>query len=341
MFPKSFRTPLRDENGAPMQTVFSQQRTEAWRPLFTPVIVIIILFSSGILFAGLGSLFYLTSSKIIEVDYRYDDYCSINFPNTTRCILPIKIPKDMKGQVYLLYRLTNFYQNHQRYVTSRCDAQLRGEYADFDDMSYCGNYRSVDGHSSDKKDWLLPCGAIAASLFNDTFSFNYPQNPNSTDTTISAKFQTPVAWRSDREKLFKKLNQQYNGIGVHWLTEMKDIFPKGQRDDHFIVWMRTASLPKFMKTYLRCINCNLPAHVNYTIEIENNYPTSIFNGEKHVVLSTVSSLGGKNNALGISYIVVGSLLFLSGLVIFISHIFFPRKLGDRSLLYSQSGQLRN
>ena len=126
MFPKGFNTPLRDENGAPMQTVFSQQRTEAWRPLFTPVVVILLLFGSGILLVVLGSFFYLLSANIVEVDYRYDDYCAANFPNSSQCILPIKLPKDINGRAFLLYRLTNFYQNHKRYITSRSDAQLRG-----------------------------------------------------------------------------------------------------------------------------------------------------------------------------------------------------------------------
>ncbi|KAK8882989.1 hypothetical protein M9Y10_045636 [Tritrichomonas musculus] len=333
MFPKGFKTALTDEHGAPMQTVFSQQRTEAWRPLFTPVIVILILFIFGIGLVGLGAFFYLISSKIIEIDYRYDDYCARNFPNSKFCELPIKIPKDIKDKVFILYRLTNFYQNHQRYVTSRCDAQLRGEYADFNDMSYCGDYRSINGDSKDNKYWLLPCGAIASSVFNDTFEFKV--HNSTTSLQPQANFLSAgISWRSDREKLFKKLNSEYDGIGVHWLknNETKDIFPKGQRNEHFIVWMRTSSLPTFMKPYAHCSNCFLPAAGNYSIIIENNYPTSLFNGEKHIVLSTVSALGGKNYALSISYMVVGSFLFISGLVVFVSHVFFPRKLGDSSYL---------
>lgn len=344
MFPKGFSTPLRDENGAPMQTVFSQQRTEAWRPLFTPVVVILLLFGSGILLVVLGSFFYLLSANIVEVDYRYDDYCATNFPNSSQCILPIKLPKDINGRAFLLYRLTNFYQNHQRYITSRCDAQLRGEYVDYDGMSYCGNYRSIDGNSKDEKDWLIPCGAVALSVFNDTFEFQ-EVNDNSTEPKKDNSLfqQVGISWRSDREKLFKRINQEYiqRKIGHQWLNNMKDIFHKGQRNEHFIVWMRTASLPKFMKNYARCFDCKLSASSDYIINISNNYPTSIFNGEKHVVISTVSYFGGKNDALGISYIVVGSLLFISGLIIFVSHVFFPRKLGDPSYLNRRVPNSRN
>ena len=33
---------------------------------------------------------------------------------------------NMDGTVYLYYKLTDFYQNHRRYVKSRSDQQLRG-----------------------------------------------------------------------------------------------------------------------------------------------------------------------------------------------------------------------
>lgn len=330
MFPKGFNTPLTDESGAPMQTMFSQQRIEAWRPLFTPVIVTVLLLFSGFAIIGLGICFYLISKNTIEVDLRYDDYCNTHYANQSTCVLPFKIQKDMKGTMFLLYRLTNFYQNHQRYVNSRSDAQLRGEYVTYDDMSYCGDYRSIDG-TSNPQSWLLPCGAIAYSVFNDTFDFSV--NDNTTLPKPEVQFQdVAISWRSDREKLFKNLSPEYDGVGVHWLDNMNNTFPKAQRDEHFIVWMRTAATPNFMKTYRRCIDCYLPANGDYSIVIQNNYPTSLFNGEKHVVITTVSPLGGKNDQLGLSYIVVGSLLFLSGIVILVSHLFFPRKLGDTTLL---------
>ena len=193
-------------------------------------------------------------------------------------------------------------------------------------MSYCGDYRSHN-NSEEKENWILPCGAIAYSLFNDTFAFNGTNNTS----------PYGISWRSDREKLFKSLSSEYNGTGDLWLDRMGDIFPKGQRNEHFIVWMRTAALPTFMKTYERCIGCTIPKG-NYTFTIENNYPTSLFNGEKHIVMSTVSFLGGKNDAIGISYMVVGAFLLLSGIIVLVSHIFFPRKLGDASYLNIVTGR---
>ena len=70
----------------------------------------------------------------------------------------------------MYYGLTNFYQNHRRYVKSRDDTQLSGGTVDSvgDLISDCKPYRSVSveegGQTVDKP--IAPCGAIANSMFN-------------------------------------------------------------------------------------------------------------------------------------------------------------------------------
>lgn len=95
--------------------------------------------------------------------------------------------------------------------------------------------------------------------------------------------------------------------------------------------MRTAALSNFRKLWGR-IDTELPKGTTITIAVANRYNTYRFNGEKHVVLSTSSWLGGKNNFLGIAYIVVGSISFLSGCAFFIVQWRFPRQRGDVSYL---------
>lgn len=303
--------PLIDSSGAPAQTVFSQQRIEAWRPLFTPGLVTFLLMSSGIFCLSLGITFHILLSKETEIDIRYDDKC----PDVD-CNISLEVPHELSGTVILSYRLTNYPQNHNRYISSRSNAQLRGEYVNYEGMSDCGDFRSVNG-SSERESWLLPCGAVALSFFNDTFQIAGLESNSFSEFGIS--------WRSDRQKLFKNLSSEYEGSSVHWLEQYGD-FPGGQRNEHFIVWMRTATLPTFIKPYAKSMS-PIPAG-NYTIVIGNHYPATIFNGEKHVVLSTVGALGGRNIALGICYMVTGSLLILCGLVVIVSRIVYPRKLGD-------------
>ena len=69
-----------------------------------------------------------------------------------------------QGPVFLYYSLTNYYQNHRRYVKSRDDEQLRGEPRSYWSLrgSDCPPFV---GNSSTSKAYA-PCGAIANSMFN-------------------------------------------------------------------------------------------------------------------------------------------------------------------------------
>ena len=61
----------------------------------------------------------------------------------------------------MYYGLTNYYQNHRRYVKSRDDNQLLGNNIDPKDLnSDCEPYKW------NKTFGYAPCGAIANSLFN-------------------------------------------------------------------------------------------------------------------------------------------------------------------------------
>lgn len=98
-------------------------------------------------------------------------------------------------------------------------------------------------------------------------------------------------------------------------------------DEDFIVWMRTAGLPTFKKLY-RKINVDLKAGDVVTFNVLNYYPVSQFSGQKAIVLSTTSFLGGKNSFLGWAYIVVGIICFVLAIAFAIKHAVSPRPLGD-------------
>lgn len=69
----------------------------------------------------------------------------------------------------MYYGLTNYYQNHRRYVKSRDDAQLGGKEITSGDqlITDCDPYRSYKNDSVNIP--YAPCGAIANSLFNGMF----------------------------------------------------------------------------------------------------------------------------------------------------------------------------
>ena len=63
----------------------------------------------------------------------------------------------------MYYGLTNFYQNHRRYVKSRNDNQLRGvkQSKSTDD---CDPFYMTENDTT--RYYYAPCGAIANSMFN-------------------------------------------------------------------------------------------------------------------------------------------------------------------------------
>merc|ERR1711934_1102843 len=169
-----------EKKNRPDDSDFKQQRLKAWQPILTPMWVIITFAGVGIIFMIIGVLVLVASNEVVE--YTSDAYEALK-PNSgscksgegsssTSCMVTqtIEIEKDMDAPIYMYYQLSNFYQNHRRYVKSRSDIQLRGDGIDTttgcDPLSSraCENNNKVKGTCA-----VYPCGLIAWSVFNDTF----------------------------------------------------------------------------------------------------------------------------------------------------------------------------
>lgn len=85
--------------------------------------------------------------------------------NTRVCQLEFDIPDKIGPPVLLYYQLTNFYQNHRRYVKSFDQKQLSGVARSGKDI----NGSDCDPLQSEYPSGLpyYPCGLIANSVFND------------------------------------------------------------------------------------------------------------------------------------------------------------------------------
>eukprot|EP00163_Fabomonas_tropica_P011987 TRINITY_DN2302_c3_g2_i1.p1 TRINITY_DN2302_c3_g2~~TRINITY_DN2302_c3_g2_i1.p1 ORF type:complete len:296 (-),score=91.86 TRINITY_DN2302_c3_g2_i1:1060-1947(-) len=276
----------------PQGSAFKQQQLKAWTPILTPKAVIVTLFIVGIIFIPLGVVFLVTSNGVVEARTEYSGTCFQNGVMVPSCNVQITIEKDMAQPVYFYYELDNFFQNHRRYVKSRSDEQLRGD----SDPSTDDCEPAADPAAGREF-----CGLIANSRFNDTFRL---LSPTSTEIPMTKQ---GIAWKSDVENKFK-----------------------AGTDEDLIVWMRTAGLPKFKKLH-RIINTDLPAGT-YSVDINQTYPVHQFDGKKSIVLSTTKWLGGKNNFLGLAYIIVGSLCLLLAILFALKHMMSPRALGDTSYL---------
>ncbi|KAH0453876.1 hypothetical protein IEQ34_018200 [Dendrobium chrysotoxum] len=316
----------------PKYSRFTQQELPACKPILTPLWVISLFTLVGIIFVPIGLASLLASNDVVEIVDRYETACVppsmindkvgyIQNPAISKtCARVLKVPKDMDKPIYVYYQLDNFYQNHRRYVKSRNDKQLRDASKAYETSGCDPEKTTADGTP------IVPCGLIAWSLFNDTYSFTHG---NGESLTVNKK---DISWKSDRDHKFgsdvyPKNFQNGALIGGGKLDSKK---PLSEQED-LIVWMRTAALPTFRKLYGR-IEVDLKENDIITVMLENNYNTYSFGGKKKLVLSTTSWLGGKNDFLGIAYLSVGGLCFFLATTFTVLYLVTPRKLGDPSFL---------
>jgi hypothetical protein len=83
----------------------------------------------------------------------------------------------------------------------------------------------------------------------------------------------------------------------------------GVTDEHFIVWMRTATLPTFRKLYGK-IHANFNSGDVLTLGVTANYEVSSFGGSKKLVITTVGEFGGQNSFPGLAFITTGAFAFV-------------------------------
>ena len=177
--------------------------------------------------------------------------------DTTVCSLLFDIPNDIGPPVLLYYRLTNFYQNHRRYVKSLDTDQLNGKFISNSTISSsaCNPLKLAPNGKA-----YYPCGLIANSLFNDTIRSPVALNAaHAVDGTKTYNMTSKgIAWSSDAQLYSKTV---YTNDQVMPPPNWHNRYPDGYTDqnpipdlsqyEEFQVWMRTAGLPTFSKLALR------------------------------------------------------------------------------------------
>jgi len=96
----------------------------------------------------------------------------------------------------------------------------------------------------------------------------------------------------------------------------------GVTDEHFMVWMRTASLPTFRKLYGK-ISGNFQEVEKITFDIVANYEVQSFQGKKSLVISTPGNLDTNGNAFVGSFVWTLGCLFLTSSLIWIFFFLSP------------------
>lgn len=111
---------------------------------------------------------YRLRSSDAHLSINTPQYAFVNNSDATdpsakqQCFVRFDVPADLDHTVLLYYKLTNFYQNHRRYVKSQNTDQLKGKAVSASSLKDgdCKPLAVSDG----KPIW--PCGLIANSIFN-------------------------------------------------------------------------------------------------------------------------------------------------------------------------------
>lgn len=260
--------------------------------------------------------------------------------NRTYCRIKFNIPEELKPTISFFYNLENFYQNHRRYVNSFNAKQLLGDPVDGKTIndSTCDPI-AHDLQGSGKI--VYPCGLVANSLFNDTFS-----NPvllsvqNSSDFNETYVMSTQgIAW-SGMKDLYGKTkytNDQIVPPPNWWRRYQKGYTDKNpppdlKLDEAFQNWMMLAAAPNFYKLYQKNEGDNMKVG-QYSIDIEDNFDTTVYKGRKAFVITTLSTMGSRNIWPGIIFLIVGGICLILDVYFILSFFLWkPRKLGDPSYL---------
>jgi hypothetical protein len=188
---------------------------------------------------------------------------------------------------------------------------------------------------------FFPCGLIANSMFNDTFSLPVLLNTNSGESNRTYNMsERGIAWEADKTLYGNTRITDFERITPppYWQVRYPDGRysqdappPNLQEDEHFMVWMRTAGLPSFSKLYSRNDN-EAMTNGTYELQIIDNFRTDVYQGKKKFLFTQVSPMGGHNNFLGILWLVVGAFCIVLAVVFLITNFIKPRKLGDHTYL---------
>jgi len=304
---------------------FAQQKLIGWRPIFTARSAELFYLIVGSICLALGIAIVIASQNTVyyKVEYgmaapEFQGKTHAEAEQILRAVsedtgivynVTIDIDQTMNPPIYLNYRLSLFFQNFRRYVRSY-DPTLMWSGDPGPGVGACLPYtyeNTVGANASQPYDGAVnPCGQIAHSLFNDTFSAALlvpSSNINDREGEVInlALDDSNIAWESDANYLYGNFPaQNYNNISEYRGGGTTGDIPLDEAQN-WMVWMRPSGQATLSKPY-GTINQKLEKGTKLVVTVTNRYNTYGFSGDKYIILTTNSWVGGKNEVMGWVYV---------------------------------------
>lgn len=269
--------------------------------------------------------------------WRYTDDPDDDSQEKGTCHIRFQTPITFTGGVYVNYMLDNFSANHRRYVLSFSEDQIRGNTPSQADVHEGAGItcKILPGPHEDEGKVYYPCGLIANSLFNDTFP---DELINVRDHSSNYKLTNKnINWHSDKNR-FQNTNYHHSQIAPppYWRKKFPNGYnesniPQIQDWEEFQNWMRPAAFDKFAKLIRRNTTHEL-GEGEYQIDIGLHWPVRQFDGKKGVYITHGSTIGSRNNFLGIVYLIGGCISAAFAILLFGFWLISGRKEADPSYL---------
>lgn len=372
---KALNAKSKPKTRRPKENDFTQQRLKAIHPILTAKEIIPLFLCLAIIFIPIGASMLKTSYNIQDFTINYatcsqeassegwtnipekyythhfkspvtvnprwrlaqnDSYLYNDYPEERNiCQIQFQVPQKMQAPIFFYYKLTNFHANHRRYVKSFSEDQLNGKRASVSDIKDTVGQNCQPLSIDENGKIIYPCGLIANSLFNDTFSPTL-QSVESSNADYEMSEQG-IAWSTNNNR-FKKT--KYNVEDIVPPPNWVKMFPQGYNETNlpdisqwqqFQNWMSPAALSDFSNIVLRNDHDDLSPGV-YQVDIGLHFPTTEYKGGKYIYVTTSSSIGGRNAFLGVSWVIGGGICLVLAIVMGFGVLIRGRKSGDTALL---------
>uniref|UniRef100_A0A7S1RD31 Phospholipid-transporting ATPase n=1 Tax=Alexandrium catenella TaxID=2925 RepID=A0A7S1RD31_ALECA len=310
----------------PANWAFVQERLPSWQFILTWRRAAGLMLLPGGLLMLLGAIGLASSRMASQIRIHYDGQFYDGPPGSkvdevfdipctvgSSCTAVVTAYADMEPPILVYYAVDPFFQNYNHYVRSVSSAQMSGKTPS--SLQTCKDSLSNVYNGED----MVPCGLRALGMFNDTFEvLSHPL-----DTT-------GVAWAADVD-YYTNPPDYSSRPNTSWLYRRFPTIPglkaEGVKNEAFATWARPSAMPNVQKPY-GYLRSPLKAGDTVTVRINASFPVASLSARKELVLTSLTNMGGRDDSLGLFLLIAGGICILSGILVVLQVLAFPRAPGD-------------